>query len=65
MTDNFVLVAGRNDGNALDAKEGPYRLVVPHDKKHSRWVRQVAEIAARRVDPIGAGGKDDKCGAPH
>jgi len=47
-TDNVVLVADRKDGKALDAKEGPYRLVVPHDKRHARWVRQVIDISVQR-----------------
>src|SRR5262249_24163761 len=29
MTDKVVLLADRKEGKALDAKEGPYRLIVP------------------------------------
>jgi hypothetical protein len=64
MTDNIVLVADRKDGKPLDAKEGPYRLVVPHDKRHSRWVRQVTEIAVRRTAESSAEGKDGKSKSP-
>ena len=39
-----VLVAYQADGKPLPAGEGPVRLVVPADKKHARWVRQVAAI---------------------
>ncbi len=39
-----VLVAYQVDGQALPAGEGPFRLVAPADKKHARWVRQVAAI---------------------
>ncbi len=39
-----VLVAYQVDGQPLPAGEGPFRLVVPADKKHARWVRQAAAI---------------------
>ncbi len=39
-----VLVAYQVDGKPLPAGEGPVRLVVPADKKHARWVREVAAI---------------------
>jgi hypothetical protein len=48
MTDNVVLLADRKDGKHFDTREGPYRFVVPHDKKHSRWVRQVTRIRLHR-----------------
>jgi len=58
LTDNVVLVADRKDGKVLDDQEGPYRLVVPSDKRHMRWVRQVTQIAVRPVGEIGATKKD-------
>lgn len=39
-----VLVAYQADGKPLPAGEGPFRLVVPADKKHARWVREVAAV---------------------
>jgi hypothetical protein len=57
ITDHVVLLADRKDGKPLDAKEGPYRLVVPHDKRHMRWVRQVTKVAVQTVDEIGSGKK--------
>jgi hypothetical protein len=53
MTDNLVLVADRKDAKPLDAKEAPYRLVVPQEKKHARWVRQVTRISVRSTAEIG------------
>lgn len=47
MTDKVVLIADRKHAKTLDAREGPYRLVVPHDKKHARWVRQVTRIVVQ------------------
>jgi hypothetical protein len=47
LTDRVVLLADRKDGKALDSKEGEYRLIVPHDKRPSRWVRQVTRISVQ------------------
>jgi DMSO/TMAO reductase YedYZ molybdopterin-dependent catalytic subunit len=44
MHDGEVILADRRDGHALDAKEGPYRLVAKDDKRPVRWVRQVIAI---------------------
>jgi hypothetical protein len=33
------------DGQALVDDEGPLRLIVPDDKKHGRWVRQVERLS--------------------
>jgi DMSO/TMAO reductase YedYZ molybdopterin-dependent catalytic subunit len=46
-----VLVADRRDGEPLGATEGPLRLVVPDDKRPTRWVRQVVRIDVRQVSP--------------
>jgi hypothetical protein len=32
------------DGKALSENNGPYQIIVPNDKKHGRWVRQVKSI---------------------
>ncbi len=39
----FVLAFSRN-GKPLDEKEGPYRLVIPDEKRMARWVRQVTTL---------------------
>ena len=44
LHDGVVILADRRDGRALDAKEGPFRLVAPGDKRPARWVRQVTAI---------------------
>ncbi len=36
-----AVLAFRRDGKALDDKEGPYRLVIPSEKRMARWVKQV------------------------
>jgi DMSO/TMAO reductase YedYZ molybdopterin-dependent catalytic subunit len=44
FTDHVVLIADTRDGKPLPPNEGPYRLVVPFEKRGARWVRQVTEI---------------------
>ena len=39
-----VIIAVRCDGKLLDAKDGPYRLVVPNDHRPARSMRQVDTI---------------------
>lgn len=38
------LLAFSRDGKALDDKEGPYRIVIPEEKRMARWVRQVTKL---------------------
>ena len=49
FTDRQVLLAHRRDGRELDTKAGPLRLVIPDEKRHGRWVRQVTELQMLRV----------------
>jgi DMSO/TMAO reductase YedYZ molybdopterin-dependent catalytic subunit len=44
FTDDVILLAYQVDGKSLTANEGPFRLVVPKDKKHARWIRQISSI---------------------
>ena len=39
-----ILLADQRDGKPLDAKEGPFRIVAPGDKRPARWIRQVTEL---------------------
>ncbi len=36
-----ILLADKRDGKPLDAKQGPFRIVAPGDKRPARWIRQV------------------------
>jgi len=47
LTDKVVILADRKDGKPLDDKEGPFRLIVPHDKLAMRWVKQVTRASVR------------------
>jgi DMSO/TMAO reductase YedYZ molybdopterin-dependent catalytic subunit len=49
FTERVVLLADHRDGQPLAAAEGPLRLVVPDEKRHARWVRQVRSGTVRRA----------------
>ena len=44
FTDRVILLADRRDGHPLSSKEGPFRIVVPGEKRHARWVREVIAL---------------------
>ena len=43
FSDTIVLLVDTQDGHALGA-EGPFRLIVPNDKRPARWIRNVIRI---------------------
>jgi DMSO/TMAO reductase YedYZ molybdopterin-dependent catalytic subunit len=51
FTDAIVLLADRRDGQPLAAGEGPLRVVVAHEKRHARWVRQVKALKVLQANP--------------
>ena len=44
IVDSQVLVADTMDSGPIGPKLGPFRLVVPHDKRPARWVRMLKSI---------------------
>jgi len=44
-----ILLADQRDGQPLPAHDGPYQLVVPLEKKPTRWVRQVMGFRVVKV----------------
>ena len=44
FTSSQAILADKWDGKPLSAKEGPFRIVVPSDKRPARWVRQVTAL---------------------
>lgn len=44
FTNKQIVLAFLKDGKPLDDKEGPYRIVVPDEKRMARWVRQVTTL---------------------
>jgi hypothetical protein len=49
FTDRVVILADAKDGRPLPASEGPYRLIVPGEKRPARWARQVVRISLGRA----------------
>jgi len=47
--DSEVLIADTLDGAKLGEQEGPYKLVVPHDKRPARWIRILQSIQVVRL----------------
>lgn len=54
-----ILVANKKNGGPLPGSEGPYRFVVPQDKRAARWIRQVTRISLHRL-PAQAPAKPSK-----
>jgi len=44
FTDRVVLIADRREKKPLDDKHGPLQIIVPGEKRHARWVRQVVAL---------------------
>ena len=44
FSDGDLLLADKNQGNALTATQGPFRIVAPHDKKPARSLRMLERI---------------------
>jgi DMSO/TMAO reductase YedYZ molybdopterin-dependent catalytic subunit len=42
--DSAVLLADTMDGAALATREGPFKLVAPHEKRPARWVKMVRSL---------------------
>jgi hypothetical protein len=49
FTDKQIMVAFLRDGKPLGEKEGPYRIVIPDEKRMARWVRQVTTLKVVEV----------------
>lgn len=44
FSQNNVILAYEMDGQPLPQGHGPFRLVVPQDKRHARWIREIRSI---------------------
>jgi Oxidoreductase molybdopterin binding domain len=44
FTEEQIVLAFLKNGKPLDEKEGPYRIVVPDEKRMARWIRQVTTL---------------------
>jgi DMSO/TMAO reductase YedYZ molybdopterin-dependent catalytic subunit len=45
-----ILVAHSRDGIPLEEGVGPFRFVVPEEKLHARWIREVTAVKLIRVE---------------
>jgi hypothetical protein len=50
FTDKQIVLAFLRNGKPLDEKEGPYRIVIPDEKRMARWVRQVTTLKIVNVE---------------
>jgi hypothetical protein len=50
FNDKQFVLAFLKDGKPLDEKEGPYRIVIPDEKRMARWVRQVTALKIAAVE---------------
>ncbi len=48
FTDRVILLADRRDDKPLAGQAGPLQVIVPGEKKHARWVRQVIRLKVGR-----------------
>jgi hypothetical protein len=46
------LLATARDGKPLEKGQGPVRLIIPDDPKHTRWVKDVNKIRLVRLDKL-------------
>ena len=44
-----IILADRADKKPLPAEYGPFQIIVPGEKKHARWMRQVTSIRVVKV----------------
>lgn len=51
FTERTVLLADQRDGQPLAAEQGPYQIIVPQEKRPTRWVRQVTSLRVVTVQP--------------
>lgn len=47
FTDKIFLLADTIDGKPLGEKNGPLQIIIPDEKRHGRWVRQVAKMSVK------------------
>jgi DMSO/TMAO reductase YedYZ molybdopterin-dependent catalytic subunit len=49
ILESDVIVADTMNGESLAPKQGPFRLVAPHEKRPARWVRMLKSITVVRA----------------
>jgi DMSO/TMAO reductase YedYZ molybdopterin-dependent catalytic subunit len=51
ILDSDIIVADTMNGESLAPKQGPFRLVAPHEKRPARWVRMLKSITVVHATP--------------
>ena len=46
-----VLVADHRNGKVLDESEGPWRVIIPDDLRHARWIRGLVSVEIATLTP--------------
>lgn len=49
--DSEVIVADTMNGSPLGEKQGPFKIVAPHDKRPARWIRMLKSLTVVTVLP--------------
>ena len=49
--DSEVIVADTMNGLPLGEKQGPFKMVAPHDKRPARWIRMLKSLTVVTVAP--------------
>lgn len=47
FTNRVIILADQMDGSPLPANKGPFRIIVPGEKKPARWIWQVNALVVR------------------
>jgi len=50
LSEKRVYLVTKRDGKPLSEEEGPFRIVVPDEKRAARWVRQVTAITIKTAE---------------
>jgi hypothetical protein len=49
FTDRKIYLVTKSNGTFLSEKDGPFELIVPGEKRNSRWVRQVKTLTIKQA----------------
>jgi len=50
-TDHVAVLADTRDGAQIGTDAGPYRLIVPFEKRQARWIKNVTSVELVNVAP--------------
>lgn len=50
FTDLRIYLVWKRNGKALTETEGPFRIIVPNERRAARWVKQVRALEVRQAE---------------